>query len=116
MMLLILKGLLSGAIVVTVSELAKKNNTVASIVHSLPLISLLALIWLYADTRDATLIGRHAYGTFWFVLPTLPMFLIMPWLIGKTGGFWPALGTGVLLTIVLYLVTMRLLKVAGVNL
>lgn len=116
MMLLILKGLLSGAVIVTVSELAKKNNTAASIVHSLPLVSLLAFVWLYAGTKDAELIGRHAYGTFWFVLPTLPMFLLMPWLIKTCGGFWPALGAGVLLTIILYFITMRLLTAAGVTL
>ena len=113
---LILKGIVSGAIVVAVSELAKRNNTVASIVHSLPLVSLIAFIWLFAETKDAALIGRHAYGTFWFVLPTLPMFLLMPWLIRKTGGFWPGLAAGVALTIVLYFLTMRLLKYAGVNL
>src|SRR5688572_15097441 len=116
MTLLILKGLISGAVIVTVSELAKKNNTAASIVHSLPLVSLLAFIWLYAGTKDAALIGRHAYGTFWFVLPTLPMFVLMPWFVRKTGGFWPALGAGVLLTVLLYFLTMRLLKAAGVSL
>lgn len=113
---LILKALLSGIIIVIVSEIAKRNNTAASIIHSLPLMSLLAFIWLYAETKDAALIGRHAYGTFWFVLPTLPMFLLMPWLIKQLGGFWPALSTGILLSIALYALTMRLLKVAGVNL
>src|SRR5688572_19185642 len=102
MTFLILKGLISGAIVVAVSELAPKNNTVASIIHSLPLVSLLAFIWLYSDKKDAALVGQHAFGTFWFVLPTLPMFLLMPWLVNKAGGFWPALGTGVLLTVALY--------------
>ena len=113
---LIIKALLSGIIIAVVSEIAKRNNTAASIIHSLPLMSLLAFIWLYAETKDAALIGRHAYGTFWFVLPTLPMFLLMPWLIKQLGGFWPALGTGILLSIALYALTMRLLKVAGVNL
>ena len=116
MSFLITKGLLSGFIIVVVSELAKRNNTLASIVHSLPLMSLLAFVWLYFETKDSALIGRHAYGTFWFVLPTLPMFLLMPWLIKKLGGFWPALGAGILLSIGLYWLTMRLLKLAGVNL
>lgn len=116
MTLLIIKGLISGAVIVTVSELAKKNNLAASIVHSLPLVSLFAFIWLYAGTKDAALIGRHAYGTFWFVLPTLPMFLFMPWLIKTCGGFWPGLGAGVAGTIVLYFLTMRLLDAAGVKL
>ena len=113
---LIVKALISGAVIVAVSELAKKNNLLASIIHSLPLTSLLAFLWLYAGTKDAALIGRHAYGTFWFVLPTLPMFLLMPWLIQKLGGFWPALAAGIALTIGLYFLTMRLLDLAGVKL
>ncbi len=116
MIQLILKALVSGAVIVAVSELAKKNNLLASIIHSLPLTSLLAFLWLYAGTKDAELIGRHAYGTFWFVLPTLPMFLLMPWLIQKLGGFWPALAAGIALTIGLYFLTMRLLDLAGVKL
>lgn len=113
---LITKALLSGIVITVVSELAKRNNTLASIVHSLPLMSLLAFVWLYLETKDSTLIGRHAYGTFWFVLPTLPMFLLMPLLIRKLGGFWPALGAGILLSIGLYWLTMRLLRLAGINL
>lgn len=113
---LIIKALISGAVIVAVSELAKKNNLLASIIHSLPLTSLLAFLWLYAGTKDAELIGRHAYGTFWFVLPTLPMFLLMPWLIQRLGGFWPALAAGIALTIGLYFLTMRLLDAAGVKL
>ena len=116
MIYLITKALLSGIIIIAVSEIAKRNNAIASVVHSLPLMSLLAFIWLYSETKDAALIGRHAWGTFWFVLPTLPMFLLMPWLIKHLGGFWPALAAGIGLTIALYAVTMRLLKVAGVNL
>lgn len=116
MIYLVVKALLSGAIIVAISEIAKRNNAVASVVHSLPLMSLLAFIWLYSETKDAALIGRHAWGTFWFVLPTLPMFLFMPWFIQKLGGFWPALLAGIILTIALYALTMRLLKTAGVTL
>ncbi|MEQ1862215.1 MAG: DUF3147 family protein [Chthoniobacteraceae bacterium] len=113
---LVIKALLSGALVVGIGELARRNNYVAAIVHSLPLISLLALIWLYTGTRDTALIARHMTGTFWFVLPTLPMFLAVPWLLRRGWHFWPALGAGALLTFALYLVTARLLKTAGINL
>jgi hypothetical protein len=116
MLYLITKALLSGAIIVAVSEIAKRNNSLATVIHSLPLTSLLAFIWIYSETKDAALIGRHAFGTFWFVLPTLPMFLLMPWLINKLGGFWPALGVGIAFTVALYLLTMRLLDIAGVKL
>ena len=114
--LLITKAIVSGGLIVAISELAKRNNTTASIVHSLPLVSLLALIWLFAETRDTALIGRHMTGTFFFVLPTLPMFLIVPWLLRRGMTFWPALAAGVALTVALYFLTMRLLKAAGVNL
>jgi len=112
----LIKLFLSAGVIVLLTEIAKRNNAAASIIHSLPLTSLLAFIWLYAETKDSALIGRHAFGTFWFVLPTLPMFIMMPWLIKKLGGFWPALGTGIILTVVIYFLTMRLLKIAGVNL
>ncbi len=112
---LITKALVSGIIIAVVSELAKKDNLVASIVHSLPLTSLLVFIWMFIETKDAAKIGAHAYGTFWFVLPTLPMFLFMPWLIRTLGGFWPAFGAGIAGTIGLYFLTMRLLDAAGVK-
>lgn len=110
------KAVLSGGIIVAVSELAKRNNTAASIVHSLPLVSLLALVWLYSDTRDTALVGRHMGGTFWFVLPSLPMFLAVPWMLRRGVAFWPALASGIALTVALYFLTMRLLKAAGVQL
>ncbi len=112
----LIKLFLSAGVIVLVTEIAKRNNAAASIIHSLPLTSLLAFIWLYVETKDSALIGRHAFGTFWFVLPTLPMFIMMPWFIKKLGGFWPALIVGIIITVALYALTMRLLKVAGVNL
>ncbi|MGI8603132.1 MAG: DUF3147 family protein [Verrucomicrobiales bacterium] len=113
---LILRALLSGAVIVTVSELAKRNNFAAAIVHSLPLISITALVWLYSDTRDTALVDRHMTGTFFFVLPTLPMFLAVPWLLRRGWTFWPALAAGAALTVVLYLITIRVLRAAGINL
>ena len=110
------KALISGGVIVAVGELVKRNNTAASIVHSLPLVSVLALVWLFADTHDTALIARHAQGTFWFVLPTLPMFLALPWLLRRGVGFWPALALCLVLTTGLYFLTMRLLKAAGMTL
>lgn len=111
------KLFVSAGIIVVVSEMAKRNNFAASIIHSLPLTSLLAFIWIYTDKKDSQLIASHAFGTFWFVLPTLPMFLLMPWLIRKfSWGFWPSLATGIVLTVILYFLMARLLKMAGVEL
>ena len=112
---LLLKAGISAGVIVAVTEIAKRNNFAASWLHSLPLVSLLAFVWLYIETRDTSLIARHAHGTFWFVIPTLPMFLLMPWLLRHGWGFWPSLLAGIVLTALLYLLTMRLLTVAGVK-
>ena len=100
---LLSKAAASAAVIVAVSEIAKRNNFAASWVHSLPLISLLAFVWLYTESRDTALIARHSTGTFWFVLPTLPMFLLLPWLLRRGWGFWPSLLAGIVLTVVLYI-------------
>ena len=116
MLYLAIKAITSGGLIVAITEIAKRNNTAASIVHSLPLVSLLALIWLYGETRDTALVARHAAGTFWFVLPTLPLFLLLPYLLRRGIGFTPSLAIGVAVTVLLYFVTLRLLKTAGIDL
>ena len=114
--LFLTKTLLSGFIIAAVSELARRNNAAAAIIHSLPLTSLLAFIWLYGQSADTALIARHSEATFWYVLPTLPLFLILPALLRHGWAFWPALGTCIFITTGLYYATMHLLRVMGVEL
>jgi len=102
MAFLILKALLSGVIVALVSEVAKRNPGTGGLIASLPLISVLGMIWLWNDTRDTERLAAHAEGTFWFVLPSLPMFLLMPLMLRNGAGFWTALIAGCLLTMALY--------------
>ena len=102
MAVLILKALLSGVIVALVSEVAKRNPGIGGLIASLPLISVLGMIWLWNDTRDTERLAAHAEGTFWFVLPSLPMFLLMPLMLRNGAGFWTALIAGCLLTMALY--------------
>ncbi len=102
MAFLILKALLSGVIVALVSEVAKRNPGIGGLIASLPLISVLGMIWLWNDTRDTERLAAHAEGTFWFVLPSLPMFLLMPLMLRNGAGFWTALIAGCLLTMALY--------------
>jgi len=104
------KIFLSAGIIWAVTELAKRNNGVASIVHSLPLTSLLALTWIYVETKDTQLVASHAHGTFWYVLPTLPMFLVLPALLKNGWGYWPTLGLCLAGTFGLYLLTMWLTR------
>jgi hypothetical protein len=100
---LVLKALLSGAIIAIVSEIARRSPGVGALIASLPLISVLGMMWLWRDTHDTARLAAHASATFWYVLPSLPMFLVIPALLKRGVPFWPALALGCALTIALYL-------------
>src|ERR1043165_3064416 len=108
MFYLILKAAISGIIVAAVSEVAKRYPGLGGLVASLPLVSVLGMIWLWRDTHDPIRMASHAEGTFWFVLPSLPMFLLIPWMLRNQWGFWSALLAGCALTSGLYLAVIML--------
>lgn len=101
---LLVKALLSGIIIAAVSEIAKRSPGFGALVASLPLVSLLGMIWLWRDTGDPVRMAAHAEATFWFVLPSLPMFLLIPIMLRQGFSFWVALAVGCALTVLLYLV------------
>ena len=102
MIALIVKVLLTAVIVVAVSELGKRSSFAGALLASLPLTSLLALIWLYQDTGDATQAADLARGVFWLVLPSLAFFIVFPASVRAGWGFWPAIGAGIAATLVAY--------------
>jgi hypothetical protein len=102
MLYLLIKAAISGLIVAIVSEVAKRYPGVGALIASLPLISVLGMIWLWRDTQDPARLASHAGATFWYVLPSLPMFLLIPFLLKRGMGFWPVLAAGCALTIGLY--------------
>jgi len=116
MLYLAIKAALSGIIIATVSEVARRSPSLGALIVSLPLVSLLGILWLWHDTGDTMRIAAHAQSTFWYVLPTLPMFLLLPALLRHGVGFWPTLAACCTLTIVLYLVTVWLLAKFGIAL
>jgi hypothetical protein len=87
---LITKYLMTAAIVVIVSEAAKRSDRLGGFIAALPLVTVLTLIWLNVENQPATKIANHAWYTFWYVLPTLPMFLVFPAMLHRLG-FWPTL-------------------------
>ena len=105
MLYLALKALISGILIAAVSEIAKRNPGFGALVASLPLVSVLGMIWLWRDKPDAANMADHAQATFWFVLPSLPMFLVIPALLRAGLPFWAALVAGCVLTIALYSLT-----------
>jgi hypothetical protein len=112
----IIKIAITALIIVIVSEISKRLPLVGSLIASLPLISVLGMIWIFQETKDTQKLITHAEGTFWYVLPSLPMFLIMPWMMRKGISFYLSLSAGILLTVILYLVMTKLLARLGMNL
>ena len=102
MLYMLIKAAISGMIVAVVSETARRSPGLGALIVSLPLVSILGMIWLWHDTANPERLAAHAGATFWYVLPSLPMFLVLPVLLRRGLGFWPALGAGCALTVVLY--------------
>ena len=74
------------------------------------------MMWLWNDKPDAANMAAHAQATFWYVLPSLPMFLVIPALLRHGLGFWPSLGLGCVLTVLLYTVMVALAPRLGIAL
>ena len=102
MFYLLLKASLSGVIVATVSEVAKRYPGFGGLIASLPLVSVLGMMWLWHDTHDPVRMAAHVSGTLWFIAPSLPMFVLIPVLLKRGITFWPALMAGCVMTIALY--------------
>jgi len=113
---LVLKAAISGIVIMLVSEAARYKPAVGGLIASLPIISVLAAIWLWRDTGDAQRIALLLESTFWFVLPSLPMFLAVPMMLRQGFNFWLSLVLGCLLTMVLYAFTLWILPKLGVDL
>lgn len=97
-----IKAALSGIIVALVSEIARRHPGWGGLVASLPLTSILAMLWLWRDTGDPERIAGLSIGAFWFVLPSLPMFVALPLLLRGGLGFWPSLAIVIAGTLALY--------------
>src|ERR1700761_7523915 len=102
MLYLILKALISGGLIAVASTLAKRYPGFGALIASLPLVSVLGMMWLWSEKPDVENMAAHAGATFWYVLPSLPMFLLIPAMLRHGVGFWFALLAGCALTIALY--------------
>ncbi len=100
---LLIKAAISGILIALASEVARRYAGFGALIASLPLVSVLGMIWLWRDSHDPIRLADHAQATLWFIAPSIPMFLLIPALLRAGFGFWLALGLGCLLTIVLYL-------------
>lgn len=115
MIWLITKYFLTAAVVVLVSELAKRSDKLGGLIAALPLVTFLTLIWLYVEDQPSDKIANHAKYTFWYVLPTLPMFLAFPALLARIG-FWPTLLACVAISVICFAVLALALRRFGIDL
>lgn len=101
MIWIITKYLLTAAVVVLVSEVASRSDKFGGLVAALPLVTILVLVWLYVEKQPVEKIANHAWYTFWYVIPTLPMFLVFPILLARLG-FWLSLSLSAITTLVFF--------------
>ncbi|PNE02980.1 hypothetical protein A15D_01383 [Alcanivorax sp. MD8A] len=85
MPMLIIKYLVSAAVIVAVSEVAKHSDRLGALIASLPVVTLMVLFWLYLDGQPSYKLANHAWYTFWYALPTLPMFALFPMMLERWG-------------------------------
>lgn len=104
---LVARALLAGVMIAAISEIGKRLPATAAIVASLPLVSVLGMIFLWHERPDTENMAVHVQATFWYVLPSLPMFLLIPALLRGGTNFWIALSVGCALTVALYLLMMH---------
>jgi len=98
------KGVLSGAIVVIASEIAKKSSIFGALIVSLPIVSILSLFWLYNDTKDTSKVADFAEGILWLVIPAISLFVILPYLLRRDWSFGAAMAVGIFCTIIAYVI------------
>jgi hypothetical protein len=112
----LIKYAVTAFVIILVSEVAKRTDKLGALIASLPLVTVMVMVWLYVEKQGSQKIANHAHYTFWYVIPTLPMFLVMPWLLGKGIHFWTALLICIVLTFACFVLTALAVKGFGVDL
>ena len=112
----VVKLFITAFVILVVTKVQVVNDRLSALLIALPFTSLVAMVWMQAEKQGSQRIANHSEGTFWFVLPTLPMFLILPWMLRHGWGFWAALGVNCLLTIGFFWLTVVILRRFGLNL
>lgn len=112
----VVKVLITAVIILLVNKVQLCSDKLSALLIALPLTSLLAMIWMWHGGQSTSRIAGHAEGTFWFVLPTLPMFLILPWMLRHGWGFWSALSVNCVITTVFFWLTVIILRKFSIDL
>jgi hypothetical protein len=109
------KYLLTAAVVVLASELAKRSDRLGAFITALPIVTLLALVWLQLEQQPQQKIASYSTYTFWYVIPSLPLFLVFPALLPRFG-FWPSMLAGIIVTVACFWLFAVILRRFDINL
>ena len=115
MLYYVLKIVITTALIVIISEIAKRNTLIGGILASIPLISILAIIWLYVDTKNTEIISEFSINVFWLVIPSLTFFLTLPFLLHKGINFYTSISLAIVITIACYYMMIIGLKKFGIS-
>lgn len=115
MLYYLLKIAITTVLIVGISEIAKRNTLIGGILASIPLISVLAMIWLYVDTKNTEAIAQFSMSVFWLVIPSLALLLTLPFLLHKGLNFYISISLAIVITIFCYYLMIIVLKKFGVN-
>ena len=112
----VVKIIITALLVVLIAEISKRSSLLASILASIPLVSVLAMIWLYIDTKDTDKISTLSTSIFWLVIPSLALFVTLPVLLRKEINFYISMGTSIVITVICYYLMITVLGKFGVKL
>ncbi|MCX4186540.1 DUF3147 family protein [Methylophaga sp. OBS4] len=110
------KVVITTILIVIISEIAKRSSLIAAVLASIPLVSVLAMIWLYIDTKDVAKVTALATSVFWLVIPSLALFITLPLLLKQGVGFYISLAISIGVTVTCYFVMLALLNYFEVKL
>jgi len=112
----VIKVIITSLIIVAISEISKRSSFIGALLASLPLVSVLAMVWLYIDTKDVEKISDLASSVFWLVIPSLAFFISLPMLLKKGLDFYLSMGVSMLVTVGCYFLLIKILLRFGIQL
>ncbi|MFO7627886.1 MAG: DUF3147 family protein [Candidatus Fermentibacteraceae bacterium] len=115
MVQLVVKFLVSALLILAASEIAKRTGKIGALIAALPFVTIMVMVWLHVEHQGNQKVGEYAHFTFWYVLPTLPMFLLMSWLMSRNVDFWLSLLICALFTAVCFIITAVIARRLGTD-
>jgi len=112
----ILKLIVTALLIVLISEIGKRYSLAGALLAAIPLVSILAMIWMYVDTQNSQSAVEFSQRIVWLIAPSITLFITFPLLIKKGLSFYPSLLISTVLTIAAYYSVIFVLGKFGVKL